>query len=264
MLELWIKARDGSTSSDVAWKYLPKAGNPRALPGWRWEPRLNAQLPSLRQHFGGGILARGMRIWKWAHWSQPRLYPSRVCKKATCSVNPVTGIQANVGQWSIVEARTKSKSVHNLCSEFVGEAAAKIITETAQNLKSPANDTQKDATYKPTEWWCWMKFCQSEYPIIMARQCFGNKCQDDDGGDGLGTGCIPEPNFRTLAEFEKAWSFLQKQASVTGVNLIVNKSNYKLRDQLNLFAIYKVPFIITSLAARKGNHCMPTGWHESF
>lgn len=74
-------------------------------------------------------------------------------------------------------------------------------------------------------------------------------------------GAIPALNFRTFAELEKALMELNASCKVYGINLIVNKSNYKLDKQLQLCLQYKVPFIITSLGnPEKVIHaCRPLG-----
>ena len=89
-----------------------------------------------------------------------------------------------------------------------------------------------------------------KYPIIMAPMFLVTNVKMMLAAMDSGiAGCIPALNFRTLAEFEKALIILQKTGKCYGVNLIVNKSNYKLQDQLNLCLQYKVPFIITSLGS---------------
>ena len=76
------------------------------------------------------------------------------------------------------------------------------------------------------------------------------------------TGCIPAHNFRTDSEFKDAIEMIRKKASgPIGVNLIVNKSNVKLKQQLNSCLELKVDYIITSLGSPEKiiNVCKPLG-----
>ena len=64
------------------------------------------------------------------------------------------------------------------------------------------------------------------------------------------TGCIPAHNYRTDSEFKDAIEMIRKKASgPIGVNLIVNKSNVKLKQQLNSCLELQVDYIITSLGS---------------
>ena len=75
--------------------------------------------------------------------------------------------------------------------------------------------------------------------------------------------CIPSLNFRTIEEFEKAINEIRNKSNSSGlgVNLIVNKSNPKLKAQLDSCVRLKVDFIITSLGSPKDviNKCKPSG-----
>lgn len=66
------------------------------------------------------------------------------------------------------------------------------------------------------------------------------------------TGAIPALNYRTNEEFSAALKEIRSQVSgPIGINLIVNKSNYKLKQQLDTCVEHKVDFIITSLGSPK-------------
>jgi nitronate monooxygenase len=65
------------------------------------------------------------------------------------------------------------------------------------------------------------------------------------------TGVIPALNFRTNLEFRDALYSLSSVKKVYGINLIVNRSNYKLKEQLQACLEFEVPFIITSLGDPK-------------
>lgn len=62
------------------------------------------------------------------------------------------------------------------------------------------------------------------------------------------TGAIPALNYRTDNEFRYALAELKENANGPfGINLIANKSNLKLKDQLKACLDYKIDFVITSL-----------------
>ncbi len=64
--------------------------------------------------------------------------------------------------------------------------------------------------------------------------------------------CIPALNFRTDKEFRHMIHLVKKECSVGfGVNLIVNKANANLEQQLKSCIDLKVNFIITSLGSPK-------------
>ena len=76
------------------------------------------------------------------------------------------------------------------------------------------------------------------------------------------TGCIPAHNYRTDSEFKDAIEMIREKASgPIGINLIVNKSNVKLKQQLNSCLELKVDYIITSLGSPEKiiNACKPLG-----
>lgn len=62
------------------------------------------------------------------------------------------------------------------------------------------------------------------------------------------TGAIPALNYRNDKEFRNALEELKdKSVGPFGINLIVNKSNIRLKEQLNSCLDYKVDYVITSL-----------------
>jgi nitronate monooxygenase len=62
------------------------------------------------------------------------------------------------------------------------------------------------------------------------------------------TGAIPALNYRTDKEFRNALEELKDKAEGPfGINLIVNKSNFRLKEQLKSCLDYKVDYVITSL-----------------
>lgn len=76
------------------------------------------------------------------------------------------------------------------------------------------------------------------------------------------TAAVPALNYRTDEEFRKAiLEIRSKTQQPFGVNLIVNKSNFKLDSQLKTCLELKVAFIITSLGSPEEviNKCKPAG-----
>lgn len=66
------------------------------------------------------------------------------------------------------------------------------------------------------------------------------------------TGAIPALNWRTLPEMEQGIQNIKSQSKGPfGINLIVNKSNIKYREQLELATDLGVDYIITSLGSPK-------------
>ena len=62
------------------------------------------------------------------------------------------------------------------------------------------------------------------------------------------TGAIPALNYRTDRDFRYALSELKEKAQGPfGINLIANKSNLRLKEQLKTCLDYKVDYVITSL-----------------
>ena len=96
------------------------------------------------------------------------------------------------------------------------------------------------------------KILNIEHPIIMAPMFLvSNVAMTIEAANCGIAGCVPALNYRTDEEFRAALAELQKMNKPYGINLIVNKSNYKLEEQLASCIEYKVPFIITSLGNPK-------------
>lgn len=92
-----------------------------------------------------------------------------------------------------------------------------------------------------------------KHPVIMAPMFLvSNTAMVIEGMKAGVAGCIPALNYRTLEELKAAIAEL-KAAKVEGgsfgFNLIVNKSNIKYKDQLQVLCEEKVDFIITSLGS---------------
>lgn len=76
------------------------------------------------------------------------------------------------------------------------------------------------------------------------------------------TGCLPAHNFRTDSQFRDTIEMIRKKATgPIGVNLIVNKSNIKFKQQLKSCLELKIDYIITSLGSPEKtiNACKPLG-----
>lgn len=92
-----------------------------------------------------------------------------------------------------------------------------------------------------------------KHPVIMAPMFLvSNTAMVIEGMKAGIAGCIPALNYRTLEELKAAIAEL-KAAKVEGgsfgFNLIVNKSNIKYKDQLQVLCEEKVDFIVTSLGS---------------
>lgn len=73
---------------------------------------------------------------------------------------------------------------------------------------------------------------------------------------------VPALNYRTDEEFRNAIKEIRaKSKGPIGVNLIVNKSNIKLKTQLNTVKELKIEFVITSLGSPESviEQCKPLG-----
>jgi len=102
-----------------------------------------------------------------------------------------------------------------------------------------------------------------DYPVIMAPMFLVSSpkmviaaCQS-----GI-TGAIPALNFRSDAEFRKGLDEIKKATDKPfGINLIVNKSNIRMEEQLKTCVEYKIGFIITSLGSPQTviEACKPVG-----
>lgn len=102
-----------------------------------------------------------------------------------------------------------------------------------------------------------------KYPIIMAPMFLvSNAAMTIEGIKAGITGCIPALNYRTDAEFRAAMDEIRAAVKGPfGINLIVNKSNIRLKEQLATCVEYKVDFIITSLGSPEEviKVCKPAG-----
>lgn len=101
-----------------------------------------------------------------------------------------------------------------------------------------------------------------EHPIIMAPMFLVSNVNMAKAAAENGIACcIPALNYRNEQEFERALVELNKMGKCYGINLIVNRSNIRLRKQLQLCVEYKVPFIITSLGKPEEviRQCKPIG-----
>lgn len=92
-----------------------------------------------------------------------------------------------------------------------------------------------------------------EYPIIMAPMFLvSNVAMIKAAADAGITGSIPALNFRTIQELEKAIVEIKSHSNKPfGINLIVNKSNIKYKEQLECCVQNGVDYFITSLGSPK-------------
>ncbi len=90
-----------------------------------------------------------------------------------------------------------------------------------------------------------------DYPVIMAPMFLVSNAKMVIEACNAGiTGAIPALNYRTDADFRKALDEIKAGTDKAyGINLITNKSNMRLHEQLNTCVEYRVPFIITSLGS---------------
>ncbi|CDF78913.1 2-nitropropane dioxygenase [Formosa agariphila KMM 3901] len=91
------------------------------------------------------------------------------------------------------------------------------------------------------------------HPIIQAPMFLvSNVAMVKAGMESGIAGCIPALNYRTLAELKSAIHELKAakvKGGAFGFNLIVNKSNIKYKDQLEVLCKEGCDFIITSLGS---------------
>ena len=96
-----------------------------------------------------------------------------------------------------------------------------------------------------------------KHPIIMAPMFLvtNTKMMIEALNSGIAA-CVPALNYRTIDELRTAIKEIRDNTSSTGlgINLIVNKSNVKMRQQLNACVELGVDFIITSLYFYKADH----------
>ena len=102
-----------------------------------------------------------------------------------------------------------------------------------------------------------------KYPIIMAPMFLVSnaKMLIAAGNNGI-TGAVPALNYRTDVAFRAAIAEIRSNTEgPIGVNLIVNKSNPKMPEQLKTCVDLKVDYIITSLGSPKAviAKCKPAG-----
>lgn len=88
-----------------------------------------------------------------------------------------------------------------------------------------------------------------KYPIIMAPMFLVSNTKMTLAAMQSGiTGAIPAFNYRTDKDFRQALQWLRNESTAPfGINLIANKSNVRLDEQLKACLDFKVDFIITSL-----------------
>jgi len=107
------------------------------------------------------------------------------------------------------------------------------------------------------------KLLNIEYPIIMAPMFLvsNTKMVIEACNNGI-AGSIPALNFRTNIEFRAAIKEMKANCKgPIGINLIVNKSNPKVHQQLKTSVELGVDFILTSLGSPKEviEACKPKG-----
>ncbi len=90
-----------------------------------------------------------------------------------------------------------------------------------------------------------------KYPIIMAPMFLVSNVEMVVAGIKAGiTGAIPALNYRTVEELRDAIRAIRSSVDGPfGINLIVNKSNFLYKEQLEVICEEKVDFIITSLGS---------------
>tara|TARA_B100000508_G_scaffold141026_1_gene145273 strand:- start:46944 stop:47927 length:984 start_codon:yes stop_codon:yes gene_type:complete len=90
-----------------------------------------------------------------------------------------------------------------------------------------------------------------DYPIIIAPMFLVSNVEMLIAGIKAGaTAAVPALNYRTIDELRDAIRTVKKEAGgPMGINLIVNKSNFLYKEQLELICEEKVDYIITSLGS---------------
>ena len=107
------------------------------------------------------------------------------------------------------------------------------------------------------------KMLDIEHPIIMAPMFLVSNTDMIVSAlqNGI-TGAFPALNYRTDKEFRDAIDYIRSKTDKPfGINLIVNKSNIKYKDQLKTCVEKKVDYIITSLGSPEETikQCKPIG-----
>jgi nitronate monooxygenase len=90
-----------------------------------------------------------------------------------------------------------------------------------------------------------------DFPIILAPMFLvsNEKMVIEAVKSGI-TGAIPALNYRSTEELRKAIQYIKAQVKGPfGINLIVNKSNFLFKEQLQVCCEEKIDFIITSLGS---------------
>ncbi|MBX2900734.1 MAG: nitronate monooxygenase [Cyclobacteriaceae bacterium] len=102
-----------------------------------------------------------------------------------------------------------------------------------------------------------------DYPILVAPMFLISNTKMIKAALDTGiTAAFPALNYRTDKELREAIQEIKAHSSKPfGVNLIVNKSNLKYKDQLKTLVELKVDFIITSLGSPQEviEQCKPAG-----
>ncbi len=102
-----------------------------------------------------------------------------------------------------------------------------------------------------------------EHPIIMAPMFLVSNTEMLIQASKSGiTGCVPALNYRTDDAFRSAIQEIRSKCNgPIGVNLIVNKSNLKFKQQLKSCLDLNIDYIITSLGSPEAtiNACKPKG-----
>jgi nitronate monooxygenase len=90
-----------------------------------------------------------------------------------------------------------------------------------------------------------------KYPIIIAPMFLVSNVEMLIAGIKAGaTAAVPALNYRTTDELREAIRTVKKEAKgPLGINLIVNKSNFLYKEQLDVICEEKVDYIITSLGS---------------
>ncbi len=88
-----------------------------------------------------------------------------------------------------------------------------------------------------------------KYPIIAAPMFLvSNVALVAASSNAGGLGATPSLNWRTTEQFDAALTEIEQATSgAYGINLIVNKSNLRLDEDLAVIVKHKVPLVITSL-----------------
>lgn len=88
-----------------------------------------------------------------------------------------------------------------------------------------------------------------DYPVIAAPMFLvSNEVMVTEASNAGGLGAAPSLNWRSAQQFDEALTNIAAATSKPyAINLIVNKSNLRLDDDLDVLVKHKVPMVITSL-----------------